>query len=89
MKTKVTKTSIANHHKNVKTGAYIKPRVQIVAALKRKRKALSRTEISIMTGLPINVVCGRVNEMLDSVLKVIGVKKCSISGKNVEAVFLA
>lgn len=46
---------------------------------------VSRAQLSNATGLPINSVCGRVNELLASeVIYVAGTDKCPVSGRNVE-----
>lgn len=45
----------------------------------------SRAQIAKATGLAINSVCGRVNELLASeVIYVAGVDKCHVSGRSVE-----
>lgn len=46
---------------------------------------VSRAQLSHSMELPINSVCGRVNELLASeVIYVAGVDKCPVSGRNVE-----
>ena len=90
MKTKVTRTSIANHRQNLEGRVYQPLQAKIISALKRKRRPLTRNELAILTGISINSVCGRVNALLKAdVLEVDGIKKCPITGRNVEGVYLA
>lgn len=90
MKTKVNRTSIANHQKNLQGRVYQPLQAVIISALKRKRRPMTRSELAIATGLAINSVCGRVHDLIDGkALKAVGTQKCSITGRNVEGVFLA
>lgn len=90
MKTKVNRTSIQNHAKNIEGRVYQPCQAKIISALKRRRRAMTRSEVAIATGLAINNVCGRVNDLIaGDVLKAIGKRKCSITGRTVEEVFLA
>jgi hypothetical protein len=64
--------------------------VAIVKALRKAGKPLSRTELEIITGLRINQITGRVNDLLAAkVAKVDGRKICPVTGREVEAVMLA
>jgi len=45
----------------------------------------TRRELAQLTGLETSNVSGRINSMLDVVVRVDGIKKCSISGRHVEA----
>lgn len=46
---------------------------------------LTRAELSTYLSMPINSVCGRVNELLKAeVIYVAGTGKCSVTGRTVE-----
>lgn len=49
----------------------------------------SRTDLSIVTGLPLQSICARVNELVAiGYLEVIGVKKCQRTERCVEMLFI-
>lgn len=49
----------------------------------------TRKELARRAGLEINVVCGRVNELVNmQCIGVLGKRKCSITGKEVEALYI-
>lgn len=56
---------------------------RILAALKKRR--MTRQEISAVTGIPLESVCGRVHELLDSNrVEVCGSVLCRETGKDRE-----
>lgn len=87
MKTKVKPTSRKAHKVNIAGDLYRPCEVEIVKALRKARKPLSRTELEIITGLRINQITGRVNDLIArGKAKVNGKKTCSITGYEVEGV---
>ena len=58
-------------------------RAKVLKTLRRHpSRGLSRQEISYLSGLPINNVCGRVSELIDDgVIYVWGNRKNKLSGK--------
>ena len=59
-----------------------------------KRDAFwTRQELTKLTGLPINTICGRVNELLDAPLNLLyeadSKKTCTVTGNDVNAIGLA
>ena len=48
-------------------------------------KGVTRAQLSASLGMPINSVCGRVNELLKAeVIYVAGTGKCPVTGRTVE-----
>nr|DAD80256.1 MAG TPA: hypothetical protein [Caudovirales sp. ctTqA28] len=48
-------------------------------------KGVTRAQLSVALGMPINSVCGRVNELLKAeVIYVSGTGKCPVTGRTVE-----
>lgn len=48
-------------------------------------KGVTRSQLSAALGMPINSVCGRVNELLKAeVIYVSGTGKCPVTGRTVE-----
>lgn len=61
---------------------------RILAALKKRR--MTRQEISAVTGIPLESVCGRVHELLDSNrVEVCGSVLCRETGKDREVLRVA
>lgn len=90
MKTNVKPTSRKAHKINIAGRLYRPCEAAIVKALRAAKKPLSRTELELLTGLRINQVTGRVNDLLESgVAKVTGRKTCTVTGREVEGVMLA
>ncbi|WP_445621319.1 hypothetical protein ACUN8C_05795 [Kushneria sp. Sum13] len=56
--------SAAAYREARRTGAALSRRMQVLSHMCAAGTALTRQEISDQTGMPINAVCGRVNELL-------------------------
>lgn len=56
--------SAAAYRETRRTGAALSRRMQVLSHLCAAGQPLTRQEIAEQTGMPINVVCGRVNELL-------------------------
>lgn len=89
MKTNVKQTSRTSHKINIAGQLYRPCEEKIVRTLRRVKRPLSRAELEILTGLRINQITGRVNDLLGAgKLKVAGTKK-NTTGRAVETVMLA
>lgn len=89
MKTNVKPTSRKAHKINIAGRLYRPCDVAIIKALRKARKPLSRTELEMITGLRINQITGRVNDLLKArAVKVDGTKICTVTKREVEAVLL-
>ncbi len=90
MKTNVKPTSRKAHRINIEGQLYRPCEEKIVRALRAAAAPLTRTELELITGLRINQITGRVNDLLvANVVKVEGTKKNPSTGREVEAVMLA
>ena len=70
------------------SGKRLTQKERIVRLLKKKETPMSRKEISVMTGMEINAVSGRVNDLLkEGKLKEAKSRKCFISRKTIKPVF--
>lgn len=56
-------TSLAAHHQHSVSGAMLSQR-QFILKFLQDNGSRTRQQISDVTGIPINAVCGRVNELL-------------------------
>jgi hypothetical protein len=66
MKTNVSKTSLAAYH-SLPDLAYLQPKEQAIMGLfNTPETRYSRQQIARITGMPINVVCGRVNSLVET-----------------------
>lgn len=58
---------------------------QVLQAINYHTLGITRAEIAKFYELPINSVCGRVNQLLSSdVIYVDGTRKCTVTGRYVE-----
>lgn len=90
MKTNVKQTSRESHQINIGGNLYRPAEIAIVNALKASPVPMTRTELEKITGLRINQITGRVNNLLErNLAKITGRKTCSITGREVEGVMIA
>ena len=88
MKTAVQSTSIECYHAIRGEGRLGRQQSAVMEAI-RKGRDYSLQEISKLTGLAINAVSGRVNELKESgALEVAETRKCSVTGRTVRPVRL-
>lgn len=81
MRTQMKQTSIDSYLVLRGKGTDLNQKGIIVSRLRRCFVPLTRTEISDKTGLTINAVCGRVNELInDGWLAELPRRKCTITG---------
>ena len=53
--------------------------------MNREQKIMTRQELSAFTGIPLESVCGRVNELMQrSAVEVCGFRHCAETGKDRE-----
>lgn len=72
-------------YQDITRGGVAKTQAQKVFQTLHFTPGATRNELAAHMNLPINVVCGRVKELLDTeVIYVSGVGRCSVSGRNVE-----
>ena len=89
---KIRDTSIASYRKARVSGKLTAQQEHIVGWLRRQIGDATRQEIARGTGLGINAVCGRVNELLApevGVLRETRKRKCRVTGETANAVRLA
>lgn len=90
MKTNVAATSIDCYHNTVRGEYQSRYYRMIVGYMREQLTPKTRREIGKALGLETNQYSGRCNELIAAgVLVVIGERKCSLSGKNVEALLHA
>lgn len=88
MKTQVSDTSIATYHDIKADGTVNKRQSQVLAVMKEGRD-YSLQELVMLSGLPINVVSGRVNELKNADHLENGeTRRCSITRRTVHPVRL-
>lgn len=88
MRTDVSFTSIDAYRSMERSGALTRQQTAIVSVMARGRD-YSLQELSAATGLPINVVSGRVFELKDSgALELAPKRRCSVTGRTVAPVRL-
>ncbi len=88
MRTQVASTSIATYHSIKRDGTVSVRQAQILAAVKPGRD-YTLQELVKLTGLPVNVVSGRCNEMRkDGALAPSDKRNCSVTGNRVTTVKL-
>lgn len=64
-----------------KSGKAVTQRAKIYKYLKGRKRGMTRQEISIATGIAINAVCGRVNELIKAnVISELDRRACGITG---------
>lgn len=84
MRTHVTETSL-NAFSQLKASRSLQAMEQKILDNMWRGERYTRRELAQLTGLETSCVAGRINSMLDVVVRVDGIKKCSISGRHVEA----
>ena len=85
---KIRTTSRVAYEDLKMSGKRLTQKERIVRVLKEKETPMSRKEISVMTGIEINAVSGRVNDLIkDGKLKEASSRKCFISRKTIKPVF--
>lgn len=83
MKTNVRQTSM-EAYLEVKEKTMTPQQKKVLSVLSGDQPDYSRLEISYLSGIPINSVCGRVNELLKSgAIVETEPRKCSITGKTI------
>lgn len=88
MRTQVASTSIATYRSIKRDGTVSVRQAQILAAMKPGRD-YTLQELVKLTGLPVNVVSGRCNEMRkDGALAPADKRNCSVTGNRVTTVKL-
>jgi predicted HTH transcriptional regulator len=89
MKTNVKQTSRESHRVNIAGMLYRPAETEIIHALKAAPTPLTRSELEKITGLRINQIAGRVNDLIArNLVKIVGRKTCPITGRDVEGVML-
>ena len=54
-----------------------------------RHKGLTRLELSVKTGIPINAVCGRVKELMNGLwIKEGPARKCKVSGRTAAPLYV-
>lgn len=72
-------------YQEILRGGVAKTQAEQVLQVINWHDGVTRAGIAMSTNLPINSVCGRVNELLRSeVIYVSGTRKCSVTGRSVE-----
>ena len=66
MNSNVRPTSRSSYYDHVVSGKSKSQRVRIMESMLLHRFPRNRREISLMTGIPINAVCGRVNALIEN-----------------------
>lgn len=83
MRTQVRDTSLETFH-SLGVKSYLQPQERAVMAVFNQSpdKSFTRKQISLLTGIPINCVCGRVRSLLDkSQIEITGEAVDSVSKK--------
>jgi predicted HTH transcriptional regulator len=83
MRTNVKDTSL-DAFDSIKHSGMQEQQAKILAVME-EGQAYTRRELSKLSGIETSSVSSRVNAMLEIFVAVVGIKKCSISGRNVEA----
>lgn len=80
----VRDTSLEAYKELIETGAAEKQREKVFLAIYNSQVPLTRQELSFVTGKPVNVICGRVNELIKEGAVIEGKKRaCTRSGRKV------
>jgi len=88
MKTAVAETSIDSYHALRREGGLTRQQHKVLAVI-RPYRDYSLQELVIASGLPVNVISGRVNELkTEKRLEHGPTRKCSITGRTVHPVRL-
>lgn len=81
----IKETSWQAYQEILRGGVAKKQAEKVLQTINFYPEGVSRATISRAMGMPINSVCGRVNELLASeVIYVAGTAKCPVTGRNVE-----
>lgn len=85
----VRRTSRDAYRELQDTGKAGTQRAQILETMLKKPVSYTRSELSKATGLTINAVSGRVNEMIRDgvIVESTWTRQCNITGKNVHELF--
>jgi hypothetical protein len=79
----VAQTSISAYKEHIATGK-VGAQAQAILDFMNQGDNYSRRELSVLTGLELSSICGRVNELLEVGLLVEGTKrKCMVTKKTV------
>ena len=82
----VAQTSISAYKEHIATGK-VGAQAQAILDFMNQGDNYSRRELSVLTGLELSSICGRVNELLEVGLLVEGTKrKCMVTKKTVSPV---
>ena len=84
MRTHVTETSL-NAFDHLKSTRSLQAMEQKILDNMWHGERYTRRELAQLTGLETSNVAGRINSMIDVCVRIDGIKKCSISGRHVEA----
>lgn len=81
----VKDTSWQAYQEILRGGVAVKQSEKVLQTINYYPSGVSRATIARAMGMPINSVCGRVNELLKAeVIYVSGTGKCPVTGKTVE-----
>lgn len=79
----VKDTSLQAYRDIIESGTAEKQRERVFLAIHKCIVAPTRTELAKLTGIPINAICGRVNELVKSCVVIEADKReCRETGKN-------
>lgn len=81
----VKETSWQAYQEILRGGVAVKQAEKVLQTINYYQDGVSRATIARAMGMPINSVCGRVNELLAAeVIYVSGTGKCPVTGRTVE-----
>lgn len=81
----VKTTSWQAYQEILRGGVAVKQAEKVLQTINYYQSGVSRATIARARGMPINAVCGRVNELLKAeVIYVSGTGKCPVTGRTVE-----
>lgn len=81
----VKQTSWQAYQDILRGGVATKQAEVVLQAINYHPGGITRAEIAKLYEIPINSVCGRVNQLLASdVIYIDGTRKCTVTGRNVE-----
>lgn len=81
----VKDTSWQAYQEILRGGVAVKQAEKVLQTINYYPSGVSRATVARAMGMPINAVCGRVNELLKAeVIYVSGTGKCPVTGRTVE-----
>ena len=89
MKTKVRNTSLGAYFYIRGNGTDLNQKGKIINELFVAGKALTRAEISERSGIRLNAVCGRINELINAdYVTELGIRLCSVTNFSAHSISL-